>query len=59
MSTGWGELVATDKPAVILKLCLDTIVVENRESDGCFADPPWTDESDWGEAFCEVDDLVD
>ena len=59
MSIRWGELVATDKPAVFFKSCLNTTVVEDGESDGCFAHPPWADQSDWGEAFCEMDDPPD
>ena len=55
----WGELVTADKSTVIFEPFPGTIIVEDGEGDGCFADPPWTGESDWGEAFCEIDDLVD
>ena len=59
MGEGGGELVASDDPPIVTETLLDAVVVEDRQSDGCFANPPWTDESDWGEAFCEVNDLVD
>ena len=59
MSTRGGELVATDEPAVISKPLLDSIVMEDGQSDGCFPNPPWTDESDWSEIFCEANDLLD
>ena len=59
MSTRGGELVAADEPAVISEPLLDSIVVEDGQGDGCFPDPPWTDESDWGEVLCETDNLLD
>ena len=55
---GW-ELVTTDKPTVVSKPFLDAIVVEDRQYDGCFPNPPRTDESDWGEVSCETNDLLD
>ena len=54
-----GELVAADEPAVISKSLLDPIVMEDSQSDGSFADPPWTDESEWSEVFSKADDLLD
>ena len=59
MYPGGGELVATDEPTVVSEPFLDAIVVEDSQSDGGFPNPPCTDESDWGEIFCEVDDLFD
>ena len=59
MSARGRELVATDKPTVGSKRCLDAIVVEDGESDGRFSNPPCTDESDWGEIFCKANDLLD
>jgi len=59
MSARGGELVATDEPAVVSKPFLDAIVVEDGESDGRFPNTPCADESDWGEIFCEADDLLD
>ena len=59
MSAGCGELVATDEPTVGSKPFLDAIVVEDGESDGCFPNPPCTDESDWSQMFREGDDLLD
>ena len=38
---------------------LDPIVVKNGEGDTGFPDPSGTDESDWTEVFCEVDNLLD
>jgi hypothetical protein len=38
---------------------LDAIVVEDGQGNGCFPDATCTDESDWGEAFSETDDLLD
>ena len=59
MSARGGEFVATDEPAVVSKPLLDTIVVEDSQGDGCFPDPPRTDESDGCEIFSETNDLVD
>ena len=55
----WGELVATDEPTIVSKSFLDAIVVEDGQSNGCFPDPSWTDESDCSEVFCEANDLLD
>ena len=54
-----GELVATDEPAVIPKPFLDAIVVKDGQGDGCFPDPPCTEESDSREVFSETNYLVD
>ena len=54
-----GELVATDEPTVVPKLCRDAIVVEDRQGDGRFPNSPGTDESDRCEVFSETNDLVD
>ena len=51
MSSRGGELVATDESPVVSESFLDAIVVEDGESDGRFPDPPWTDESGWGEVL--------
>jgi len=59
MSTRGRELIATDKPTVGSEPFLDTIVVEDGESNGCFSNPPYADEGDWSEIFCEVDNLLD
>ena len=59
MSARGGELVATDKPTIVSKPFLDTTVVKDSQSDGCFPDPPWTDESNWGDVFCQTDDPLD
>ena len=58
VGTRCKELVATDEPAVVSETFLDPIVVEDSQSDGCFPDSPWTDESDWGMVFCKTDDLL-
>jgi hypothetical protein len=36
--------------------CLDSIVVEDSQGDGCFPNSAWTDESDGCKVFCEIDD---
>ena len=59
MSVGCRELVATDKPTVFSEPFLDTIMVKNSQSDGCFSNTPCTNKSDWSELFCEIDDLLD
>ena len=58
MGEGGGELIATDEPTIVAETLLDAIVVEDCQSDGCLADPSWTDESDWGEVFSETNDLL-
>ena len=59
MSDRGGELVTADKPTVVSEPFLDAIVMEDSESDACFAYAPWTDESDRGEVFCKTDNLLD
>ena len=54
-----GELVAMNKPTVVSKPFLDAVVMEDSQGDGSFPDPPCADESDWGEVFCEANDLRD
>ena len=58
MSARCRELVTTYEPAVVSESFLDAIVVEDSQGDGCFPDPPWTDESDWIEGFSDTDDLL-
>ena len=58
MGEGGRELVASDEPTIIAETPLDAIVVKDCESDGCLADPSWTDQSDWGQVFSETDDLL-
>ena len=59
MSSRGGELVATDEPAFVPETLPDAIVVEYSKGNGRFPNSPWTDESDWSEAFSETDDLFD
>jgi hypothetical protein len=59
MSARSRELIATDESTVLAKPFLDAIVVEDGEGDGCFPDPPCTDESDGFQVFSESDDLLD
>ena len=35
------------------------MMVEDGEGDGGFAYPPRTDESEWGQVSCEVNNLLD
>ena len=53
------ELIAAHKAAVIAKPLPNAIVVEDSQCNGCFADPPSTNESDRFEAFSETDNLLD
>ena len=59
MSARRRELDAADEPTVLSKPLLDPIVVEDSQSDGSFADPPWTDESEWSEVLSKTDDPLD
>ena len=59
MRKGSGELVAADESTVVSEPLLDAIVVKGGQSDSCFPDPPWTDEGEWSEIFCEADDFLD
>ena len=59
VSTRCGELVATDESTVISKPFHDPIVVEDRQGNGRFPNPPWTDESDRSRVFCETNNLLD
>ena len=52
------KLVAADKPPVFVEPFLDATVVEDAQGNGCLANTTRTDESDWGEAFSETDDLL-
>ena len=54
-----GELVTTNKPTVVSEPFLDTIVVEDSESDTCLPDPCCANESDRDEALCEINDIFD
>ena len=56
---GGRELVTADESTLVTETLLDAILMEDGESNGCFSNPPWTDESDWGEIFSEIDDLFD
>ena len=58
MGAGGVELVATDEPTIGSEPLLYAIVVEDGQSNGRFPDPPCTNESDWSDMFCEVDDVV-
>ena len=59
MTERGGELVATDEPTVVAKPFLDAVIVEDGQGDGGLSDPTDTDEGEWGEIFCEADDLID
>ena len=59
MNTRGGELVATDKPAVVPEPFLDAIVVKDGQGNGCFPDPACTKESDRCEVFSETNYLAD
>ena len=59
MSARWKELVATDEPTIVSEPLFDAIVVEDGQSDRGFPNPPCTNESNWSEGFCEVNNLLD
>ena len=59
MIAGRGELIAADESTIVSKPLFDAIVVEDGQSDGCFPDSPCTNESEWGEAFRKVNNLLD
>jgi len=59
VSARCGELIATDEPAIFAKPPFNSIVVENGENDGRFADSTNTDQSYRQEAFCKTNDLLD
>ena len=59
MSAGGGKLVAADEPTVGPEPFLDAIVVEDGQSNGCFSNPPCTDENNRSEMLCEAKDLLD
>ena len=59
MSTGGRELVATDEPAVVAKLLLDSIVVENGQGNGGLSNTTSADESNWAEVPSETYYLLD
>ena len=58
MSARARELIATDESTILAKTSLDPIVVEDGESNRCFPDPPWADESDRFQVFGDPDDLL-
>jgi len=53
------ELVATNKSTVMTKPPLDSIMVENSQGDGRFANPPSTDESDRSKVLGEINYPLD
>ena len=59
MSSRCGELVTANEPTAVSEPLRDAIMVEDSKSNGCFSDPPWTNESDRSEVFSESDDLFD
>ena len=59
MSGGCWELVTSNEPTILAEPLLDTIMMEDSKSDGRFADSANTNESGWGETFCQGNDLFD
>jgi len=53
------ELVTAYEPSVVAKPPFDAVVVKDVQSDGRLADPAGTNESNWGQVFCETNDLLD
>ena len=54
---GW-KLIATDEPTVIAEPFPYTIVVEDRESNRSFPDPPGANKSDGFQVFGETNDFL-
>jgi len=40
-----------------MEVLFDAIIVEDGQNGGSLANPTSTDQSDWGEVFCENNDL--
>jgi hypothetical protein len=53
------EPVTLDEPTILAEPLLDAIVMEDSQSDRRLADPTSTNQSDWGETFCQANDLLD
>ena len=53
------ELVTADESTVIAEPVPDAIVVEDGEGDGCFSNPPCTDESEGLKILSEINDFLD
>ena len=53
------ELVATYESPVIAKPALDAVVVKDSEGNGCFPNPPCTDESKRVEVVSKTNDVLD
>ena len=58
MGTGSRKLIAADESTVIAESFFDSIVMEDRESNGCLSDSACADESDGLEAFDKSGDLL-
>ena len=53
-----GKLVTANESTIVTESLLDAIVVEDDQSSARLPDSAGTDESDWGEVFCQADDLL-
>ena len=54
-----GELITMDEPTVAAKSLFDPIVVEDGQDERCLANSACADQSDWCEASCETNNLLD
>jgi len=59
LSERGGEFVATDEPTIVTKPSSDATIVEDRQGGGRLANSASTDQSDWGEVFCETNNSLD
>ena len=59
IETGGREPIAANESAVIAKPILDSLVVEDSESNRSLPDPPCTDESEGLKNFREPHNLLD
>ena len=53
------EPITTDESTLVAKPLFDAMVMEDIHGDRSLPNPAGTDESEWGEVFCETDDLID
>ena len=52
------EFVAADGSTLVTKPSFDAVIVKDGWSDGRLSNPASTGQSNWGETFCESEDLL-
>ena len=58
MSARGRKLIAADESTVFAESFFDPTVVEDGEGNGCFPNPPYTNERDGFEVFGKSNDLL-